>query len=138
MSATGKTQAGFTLLELLVALGIMALSAGIAFPTLQSRLTRGGQEAARRDIMLALSQARADAVGHGVPTRLSFNAGALQSSSGRLPVILPPDVGVNWPDHGFVFYPDGTADGGPGEVHTASVSNRFIVDSATGRLAFSH
>jgi prepilin-type N-terminal cleavage/methylation domain-containing protein len=141
MSATGKRgarrrAAGFTLLELLVALAIMALGAGIAFPAIERRLSRGGHDAARLDIMLALTEARADAIAHGVPTRLSLAGGALQSSAGRAAVSLPDGVGVRWPDRGFVFYPDESADGGTGEVDSGHFTTRFAVDPATGRLAF--
>ena len=137
MSATGKASAGFTLMETLVALAIMALVSGIAFPALHGRAARGRLDAARTDITLALAQARADAIGRAVPTRLALAPdGTLQSSSGRPPVTLPNGVGVVWPERGFTFYPDGTAVGGEGEIVTDRVRTRFVAEPGTGSVVF--
>jgi prepilin-type N-terminal cleavage/methylation domain-containing protein len=144
MLATGNQEhrslreAGFTLIELLVALAITALLSGIAFPALQHQLTRSAQIEARMTLTLALTQARADAIAQGAPVRVSFLSGRriLQLSSGRPVMILPPQTKVEWPEQGFVFYADGTANGGNGAIQTAAQGRRFYVDAATSRIVF--
>jgi prepilin-type N-terminal cleavage/methylation domain-containing protein len=142
MSATGNQgrgslrDAGFTLFELLVALAITALLTGIAFPALQHQLARSAQIEARMTVKLALTQAHADAIAQDKPIRVSFSPARrmLQSSSGRPFMILPPQTSLEWPQEGFVFYADGTANGGTGAIQTASQSRRFYVDTATSRI----
>jgi len=129
--------AGFTLIEMLAALAIMALITGIAFPALERRIDASGQMAARGDITLVLTRARSDAIGSGNAVRLSLTReGRLVSSSHRAPVILPQGVSVVWPEGGFIFYPDGSASGGFGEIHDGAMVTRFAVRPGTGRLAF--
>ncbi len=143
MSATGNQQrrslrdAGFTLIELLAALAIAALLTGIAFPALQNQLARSAQIEARMTLKLALTQAHADAIAQDQPIRVWYSPARkmLRSASSRRPaLILPPQVNLDWPAQGFVFYADGTASGGYGTIKTASQRQRFYVDAATSRL----
>ena len=149
MSAIGKPQrgreAGFTLIELLVALAITGLLSGIAFPALQHQLERSAQIEAQTTLGLVLAQARADAIATDAPVRvmLSGDRGVLQTTSGRLPKRLPPKVALEWPNEGFVFYPDGTANGGFGALGAQSMlstqgtrGTQFSVDAATSRIVF--
>jgi len=138
MSAIGNHgQSGFTLLEMLVALAIMALITGIAFPALQTRVGTGGQAAVRSDIALALAKARADAIGRAVPVRLTLGqGGGIEASSGAPALIVPQGVALVWPDKGFTFYPDGSARGGAGEIRSRGAAIGFRVDNGTGRIAF--
>jgi general secretion pathway protein H len=143
MSAIGKPDfakqgvQGFTLIELLVALAIMALITGLGFPALQSRIAQFAQAQARSDIVLALGQARSDAIARAAPVRLALGQDrVLRVSSGRGVVVLPQGVDVVWPQQGFVFYPDGSAQGGTGEIHTSRSRSRFSIEAGTGRLVF--
>lgn len=141
MSATGKPIprdcAGFTLIEMLAALAIMALIAGIAFPALQARAGSGALLAARGEVSLAVAQARGDAIARGAPVRVAWDgAGALVSSSGRRSAGLPPGVSLEWPEGGLAFYPDGSASGGGGAIHARALVSRFDVAPGTGALVF--
>ena len=144
MSATGDRlrgpprDGGFTLIELLVALAIAALLTGIAFPALQHQLKQNGQTEARMTLALVLTQARADAIARAAPVRVSWSPSRkmLQSSSGRPAKILPQATDLEWPNQGFTFFADGTANGGVGTIRGARQSSRFSVDPATSRLVF--
>ncbi|WP_179505179.1 MULTISPECIES: prepilin-type N-terminal cleavage/methylation domain-containing protein [unclassified Sphingomonas] len=106
MSATGEPraaphEAGFTLIEMLVTIGIMALGAGLAFPLLQHRLARQGLDTATHDVVLALAKARAQALASGAPVRLD-----------RDQVAVPGGVTITWPRPDTMFYPDGSSSQG--------------------------
>jgi prepilin-type N-terminal cleavage/methylation domain-containing protein len=133
-----EREAGFTLIELLVALAISALLTGIAFPALQHQLKRSAQIEARMTLALVLTQARADAIAQAVPTRVSWSAARriLQSSSGRPAAQLPPQASLEWPEQGFIFFADGTANGGIGAIRTTARGGRFSVDGGTSRIVF--
>ena len=151
MPATGKTAlpplpmrpmhvegAGFTLLELLVTLAIMALVAGIAFPALQNRIARHAQTEARGSVALAFALARSDAIANSVTTRLSLTqAGEIvESTSNREPVSLPKGVHLDWPESDVIFYSDGTSNGGNGSILGPTFSSAFTVDPASAKLVF--
>ena len=132
---SARDEHGFTLIELLAALAIMALITGIGFPALQNQVTITQQVAARNEVLFALAQARGDALGTATPVRLAVNDdGALVATSTRPPLILPAGVSLVWPEGGFVFYPDGSANGGQAEIHAGTIISRLRVDPGTGRL----
>ena len=56
---------GFTILELVIALGVIALLGGLAAPALYSRLGDSRLEAAARDVAAVVAAVRADAVREG-------------------------------------------------------------------------
>lgn len=129
---------GFTLLELLVALAIMALITGIGFPALQTRLREAARAQARAELSLAAAQARADALAGAATVRLapSRDGARLIASSGRPAVALPEGVTVAAPEGGLIFFPDGTARAAAGRVTAGATSDRFQVEAMTGRITF--
>ena len=152
-SAGDGAEAGFTLIELLVALAITALLAGIAFPALQNQLKQSARAEARMTLALVLAQAHADAISAHKPVRVSLSPDRreLQSSSGRMAKVLPPNTELEWPEAGFVFFADGSANGGNGAIATLGGAadksagdsgangvrtNQFAVDAATSRIVF--
>lgn len=141
MSATGSgrplAEAGFTLLELLVTVGIMALVAGIAFPLLQHRLAAGAADRAAATVELALAQARGDALATGVAVTvvLAPDRSRLAFANGRAPLVLPGDgPTIDWPRDGMTFHPDGSANGGTATLALGTRVRRLSVDPDTGRV----
>lgn len=69
---------GFTLVELLVVLLILAVAASLSVPRLGSALDRIATDAAARDVTTALTTARAAAVLQGTRARLRIAADSLR------------------------------------------------------------
>lgn len=141
MSATGNIaahDAGQTLMEMLVALAILTLLAGIAAPGIGHLLTRQALVEAQGTLTLAVAQARADAVARSAPVQLGLapDGARLTSSAGRPDRALPPGASLDWPRAGIVFHGDGTASGWDGAIHTSSATRRFRIDPQRARAVF--
>lgn len=126
---------GFTLFEMLVALGIMALISGIAFPALQSAMGRATLAQAHDIVWLALSGARADARRRDAAETVTLAADGIRilAGDGR-EVALPTGIAVAWPARGIIFYPDGTATGGTIELRGAAGASRIAIEPGTARI----
>jgi hypothetical protein len=126
----GHPTAGFTLLEMLVAMAIMALVAGIGFPVLQRRLAERPLDTAAHDLAQAVAKARADALASGAPVRLSASNSdpAIVLAGGRQIARLPVGVTLDWPATPIGFYPDGSVVGGTLVLHAGQVTRTIAVD----------
>ena len=132
----GAASAGFTLFEVMVALAIMALIAGIGFPALQRVLFHASIGEAQDAVLLALAQARAEARGHDtvVTLVLTSDRRGLDSGNQRPVTELPDDVDLMLPSQGLAFFPDGSAHGGVAILTSGSSSRRIGVDPNTSRI----
>lgn len=123
---------GFTLLEMLVTLGILALCAGIGFPAVQRALAGTAFRTASARVEIAVRERRAAALRGGRETWLSAEEVArIARGDGRYPVQSLASQG------GFRFYPDGSASGGDVTLSAARRSHRFSVDRETGAVRVS-
>jgi len=128
MSVAGEH--GFTLLEMLVTLAIMALVAGIGFPVLSGAIAARALSDGTGDAVAALTAARAQARAQGATVTVAL--GTDGRTLGR--VVLPAGVAVTWPGRGITFYGDGSADGGVVSLADARGRVRIMVAPATGRI----
>lgn len=134
-----RRSAGFTLLEMLVTLAIMALLAGIGFPALQYQLARQSLAEARLAVAMATAQARADAIARDIPTRLTLSEdrATLISSTGRPGVALPGGTTLDWPRGGLIFFGDGSATAGAGAIMVGPTTGlRFAIEPDHARIDF--
>ncbi|WP_232631084.1 prepilin-type N-terminal cleavage/methylation domain-containing protein [Methylobacterium sp. Leaf118] len=110
-------QAGFTLLELSLALALIGLVAALALPRASPR-DSGTSLRIKAYEMIALLRADRDAArARGVPVvaRIDLVARALRSGASDRAVALPPRLAVRVSEGlaaGVRFAPDGTASGG--------------------------
>jgi prepilin-type N-terminal cleavage/methylation domain-containing protein len=131
MSATGspiprRSDAGFTLFELLVAVAIMSLVAGIAFPALSRVSERRTLDQAARAIAIAVVSARAEALtrDHVVALGPDGTAAGTLLANGRIVAQLPAGARVDWPASKPVYFPDGSARGDLLSISAGAASRR--------------
>lgn len=137
---------GFTLIELMVAVSLAALSLAVV-PFAVERMFDGMQyRSTVRDMMSAIRSARAQAIVNGKETVFkidlrkrvfgvgdSMNRRLPEGLSVRLAVAERESLGEN--SAGIRFYPDGSSTGGSIEVERAEgVGVRLRVGWLTGRL----
>jgi general secretion pathway protein H len=118
-----RAQAGFTLLELMAVLGLMALLLGLVLPNLLHSWEREKQRAALRGLTATLRTARSEAVTRGVKVRLFLNLKTgtyrLEGSEqgGTLTGMSLEGASLVWQNpeksQGYIaFYGDGSSSGG--------------------------
>ena len=119
----GQAQAGFTLLELMAVLGLMALLLGLVLPGLLRSWEREKNRVALRELTAALRTARSEAVTQGRKVRLFLNLKTgryrLEGSTreGTLTGMSLNDARLVWQNpeksQGYiVFFGDGSSSGG--------------------------
>ena len=124
---------GFTLIEMLVVLAIVALIAGLGFPMVEKAMQRQQFEADRSRLYLAVAQARADALSGGrvVPVTSLTSADGLGPLQPREDS-LPSGAVLSFPPQGLRFYPDGTSSGGVVRLEERGRVVEFAVSPDTG------
>ena len=95
----GPRSAGYTMLELLVVLGIVGVLAVIAAPSFQDSIRRNGRDSAMLDLMSSLALARSEAITQSrvVAICRSTDSAACAASTGS-----------DWDDGWIVFTDSGT------------------------------
>lgn len=121
MSATGKSEAGFTLLEMLVVLAVTALVSGLGWPVAERAIAGAQFRAIAAGAEAELIETRARAISASAPATFTPPHGT---------------EGARWslPRGGIVFHPDGSASGGEVSLMLEGRKLRFTIDGATGAV----
>jgi prepilin-type N-terminal cleavage/methylation domain-containing protein len=144
MSVTGDIRrahnpasSGFTLIEMLVTLGIAALVAGLIFPALQRSLDYWSQRAALASVRAALAEARSLALrtASPVPFALDANGDGFSVARGEI-VRLPGSARVSGSTSSITFYPDSSATGGRIAVRSGTRQGLLVVSPDTGLTSY--
>ncbi len=137
---------GFTLIEMLVCLAILALVAGLASPLLDRTRGDAAIKAASRDLAAALREARNEAIATGQPGTFSIDLAAGTFRVGmarvktlpaglRLSLVTTSDNRFGDSTGAIRFFPDGSSTGGGLRLVGAARRLDILVDWLTGRVA---
>lgn len=138
MSGTGDpADAGTTLIELLVAIAVLALVTMTAFPRLEQGLLAMSRRQAAAAIAARLREVRADALLNDQRRVFAVAAdGRSFLSTGYPRAGLPPGVEIAGGSGGVIaFYGDGSSSGGAVFVSAGRRTTPVLVSGATGAVS---
>ena len=142
-----RAQAGFTLLELMVVLGLMTLMMGLVLPSLVRNWEREKNRATLRELTATLRTARSEAITRGLKVRLFLNLKSgryrLEGSAqeGTLTGVRLIDARMVWQNpeksQGYIaFFGDGSSSGGKLALEEPT-GRRYLleVEPITGKVS---
>jgi general secretion pathway protein H len=136
MSATGEAaEAGSTLLEMLVVIGIMVLVAGVVYPNVLRPLERMPLLAARATLVADLRKARADSARLGRIVRVDLDEDGRGYQWNAAAVVLPSPVRLEADRRAVLFFADGSSSGGRLKLTGRGRALEVAVDPTTGVVA---
>jgi general secretion pathway protein H len=141
-----SSEGGFTLLELMAVMALLALLVGLVLPGLLRSWERAGSRANLRKLTSALRLARSEAAtqGHRVRLFLDLKDGRFQvegtNQRGALTGMRLTDAHLVWEDQGkrqgyIAFYGDGSSSGGKVVLEESTGQRHLIeVQPITGKV----
>jgi general secretion pathway protein H len=140
-------QVGFTLIEILVVLAIIALALGATIPAYSSIVDGARLRAAARDLANELRALRTAAIGRHEPVALSVAADgtgyrsplhqtAVLLPSGATLAVVPRDLGAQPGRKAeIVFFEDGSSSGGEVVIRRTDAVHVIDIDWLVGRIS---
>ena len=138
---------GFTLVELLVVLAILALALAVVPPSLTGAIDSARFKSAQRDLVSALRYARSRAVNSQQAASVEINVkqGTMQVAGRQRNLSIPDDVALTLVtaqreqlsafEGAIRFYPDGSSTGGQVRFSRDDQVWSINVDWLTGRIS---
>jgi general secretion pathway protein H len=141
-SARANSTSGFSLVEMLVALAIVALATAVVMPLALRPSDALRLDAAAQDLVAALRVTRAAAIAHNADAALTIDVERRTFTSPAVPArALPADLAVKLkiaePERarsqgGFRFFPDGSSTGGDMVLALHGKELKICVDWLSG------
>jgi prepilin-type N-terminal cleavage/methylation domain-containing protein len=138
MSALGDRRAralsdGFTLLEVLVVIAVLALISGLAFPHIERTMESVRFASARATVEAATDAARAEAARTNSSMVLNASRdGHSLLSNGRIVATLPSSIRLETSENAPHFFGDGSSDGGAIEVISERTRAELLIADGNG------
>jgi general secretion pathway protein H len=132
--ARGARADGFTLLEILIVLAILAIAVALAVPNLSRQTPRAALAAAAQQVRAALTGARSDAIAEDRVVTFAGDIGGYWIDGERHPFPASPAVRVEIAGGTRIaFFPSGGASGGRLVLRDANEGVAIDVEALTGR-----
>ena len=142
IAASGCTTSGFSLIEMLAALAIVALAAALVMPLALRPSDTLRLDAAAQELVAALRVTRAAAIAHNADAALTVDVERRTFESAAVPArALPADLRLKLkiaePERarsrgGFRFFPDGSSTGGDVVLALRGKEAKICVDWLSG------
>jgi general secretion pathway protein H len=149
VSRTGNNSAaqrGFTLIEVLVVIGVLALVTALVLPLLSGTQAKADVEASARDLAAALRTTRSAAMTHGRSEALILDTanGAFRAGSSaerhvargvNLVLVTATQEQIDQQTGDIRFFADGSSTGGGIRLAKGNARDQVLVDWLTGRVS---
>jgi general secretion pathway protein H len=141
-------QGGFTLIEMVVTLAILAFVAALALPQLSGAQAKTDLRSAARELAAGLRTVRSQAMAHGRSDTFAIDTaqGAFRAGTGatvrrvgksiRLVLVTATQERIDANSGSIRFFPDGTSTGGGISLSEGKRNALVLVDWLTGRVSF--
>lgn len=133
---TSSAERGFSLLEILIALGILSMVAGVAFASLKPVREADAIDAGARSLALWLEHERGASLRQRLPRRVRLLPRGAQRGDGDGDVFETD--GLAAAPAPIVFYPDGETSGARITLGSGATAVAVAVDALTGRIEVLH
>jgi prepilin-type N-terminal cleavage/methylation domain-containing protein len=130
-----RTSNGFTLIEMLVVIAMLALLSGLAFPALERTVKHQEFALAAARVENFTRQARADAVRRDEVVRvIELQRGDVAGPVRTESLTVPTRMAISYPINGIRFFPDGSSTGGTITLVDGGRQFVLVINPDTGSI----
>ncbi len=148
MKRAAENQSGFTLVEMLVVLSLLALATAVSLPYARASIEARRFETTTQDITLLLRNAQMAALASSRDVEVSYNVKTRQfvSTTVSRPIVVPVDITMNIltiegrvkpQNAGFVFFAVGGNSGGRIDLKRGEETKSIKLNWLTGAITIS-